>query len=70
MTARRFYLNRLEDDSGVSGPGHVAEGCLFSNGRVAVTFLVVPFSMLWYLSVPEMLSVHGHGGKTQLVWTD
>jgi hypothetical protein len=68
--ARCFYLNRLEDESGVSGPGHVAEGCLFANGRVAVTFLVAPFSMLWYLSVPEMISVHGHGGKTELRWMD
>jgi len=67
---RRFYLDRLDDESGVSGTGVVAEGTLYINGRVSVTFLIKPFSMLWYLSIEEMIDVHGHGGRTQLVWID
>jgi len=67
---RRFYLDRLDDESGVSGTGVVAEGTLYTNGRVSVTFLIKPFSMLWYLSIEEMIDVHGHGGRTQLVWID
>jgi hypothetical protein len=50
LNSQRFYLDRIDDESGVSGTGSVAEGCLFSNGRVAVTFLVAPFSMLWYMA--------------------
>ena len=70
MTARRFILDRIDDETGVSGTGAVAEGCVFSNGRAALTFVVAPGSMLWYLSVDDLMTVHGHGGKTQLVWID
>ena len=28
-----FYLNRTEDESGVSGTGRVAQGFIFDNGR-------------------------------------
>lgn len=70
MVQRRFCLYRVEDESGVSGVGEVAEGCQFTNGRVALTFLVPPFSMLWYLSVEEMIAVHGHEGRTVIVWVD
>jgi len=34
-----FYLNRTEDESGVSGTGRVAQGFIFDNGKVAVTWL-------------------------------
>jgi hypothetical protein len=33
---RRFRLQRLEDESGVSGVGYVAEGCESTDGRVAL----------------------------------
>ena len=33
-----FYLNRTEDESGVSGTGRVAQGFIFDNGKVAVTW--------------------------------
>ena len=39
MTARRFELHRDDDVSGVSGTGVVAEGVLFSSGRVALEWL-------------------------------
>src|SRR5205085_3748143 len=34
-----FHLLRYEDESGVSGTGWVAEGAVFSNGWVALTWL-------------------------------
>ena len=34
-----FYLNRVEDESGISGTGRVAQGFIFDNGKVAVTWL-------------------------------
>jgi len=34
-----FYLNRAEDESGISGTGRVAQGFVFDNGKVAMTWL-------------------------------
>jgi hypothetical protein len=34
-----FWLERVEDESGVSGVGRVAEGVIFSSGWCAVTWL-------------------------------
>ena len=39
MIMKIFYLNRLEDESGVSGTGRVAQGFIFDNGKVALTWL-------------------------------
>ena len=36
---KMFYLKRGEDESGVSGTGRVAQGFIFDNGKVAVTWL-------------------------------
>ena len=33
---RTFILNRLEDESGISGTGIVAEGIQFSTGKCAI----------------------------------
>ena len=38
-TMKIFYLKRTEDESGVSGTGRVAQGFVFDNGKVAVTWL-------------------------------
>ena len=32
-----FWLEKIEDESGTSGVGRVAEGVVFSNGRCAMT---------------------------------
>jgi hypothetical protein len=34
-----FYLKRVEDESGVSGTGRIAQGFIFDNGKVALTWL-------------------------------
>ncbi len=67
---RRFVLVREEDISGVSGTGVVAEGCQFSNGHVSLTWLTHLTSLVWYHSVDVLESVHGHEGKTRVVWVD
>jgi len=33
---RRFFLDRMEDETGVSGSGLVAEGVVFWDGTVAM----------------------------------
>ena len=70
MNLRRFYLNRTEDESGVSGTGRVAYGVLFDCGMYAVSFRSLHKGVIVYPSLAEMMGVHGHEGKTQIVWID
>lgn len=66
MVMKIFYLKREEDESGVSGTGRVAQGFVFDNGKVAVTWLSEHPSVTVYDSIGEVHAIHGHGGKTQL----
>lgn len=67
---RRFYLDRNEDASGVSGLGRIAEGCKFDNGWCALTWLTGMATLSWYSSVEELVEIHGHGGMTRVTWVD
>lgn len=69
-TLRRFRLIRIEDESGVSGVGIVAEGIQFSDGSCVIKLLTATSSIGIYHSVIEMIHVHGHGGKTKVEWVD
>jgi len=67
---KRFYLNRKQDASGVSGLGNVAEGCQFDTGWCALTWLGSKTSMCWYANIEMIEEIHGHGGMTLVVWVD
>lgn len=67
---RRFHLLRLDDESGVSGPGVVAEGVQFTNGSTVLTWLTHLTSVAVYHSVDVLERIHGHCGKTVVVWDD
>lgn len=68
---RRFYLQRDEDATGVSGTGRVAEGVQFSNGWVALTWLTQWTSVVSYPQGIEAVEhIHGHQGRTRIVWMD
>jgi hypothetical protein len=71
---RRFHLVRKEDASGVSGTGHVAEGILFSDGRVVINWClshkIKVASIVIYQSLPDAIAVHGHDGKTTVDFID
>ena len=62
-----FYLNRTEDETGVSGTGRVAQGFIFDNGKVAVTWLSEHPSVTVYDSIGEVHAIHGHQGKTEVI---
>ena len=62
-----FYLNRTEDESGVSGTGRVAQGFIFDNGKVTVTWLSDRPSVTVYDSIGEVHANHGHGGKNEVI---
>jgi hypothetical protein len=63
-----FHLLRLADESGVSGTGWVAEGALFSNGWVALTWLGETPSLNFYPSLDAVEAIHGHAGATRIVF--
>mgnify|MGYP003405328378 FL=1 len=63
-----FWLVRDEDVSGTSGTGMVAEGVMFSNGWCSMHWLSKYTSVAYYQSVAELEAIHGHNGKTRVVW--
>ena len=63
-----FWLRRLEDVSGTSGLGMVAEGVVFSNGWCALHWLTKYTSVAYYQSVAELEAIHGHNGATVVVF--
>ncbi len=67
---RRFILRRIEDESGISGTGVVAEGIRFSNGQAVLHWTTQLSSVAVYHSVDVIVQVHGHDGKTVLEWVD
>jgi hypothetical protein len=68
---RRFYLQRDEDETGISGTGKVAEGVEFTDGPVVLRWIVGEHrsTVLWE-SMEAVVIIHGHGGKTRIVWED
>lgn len=69
-TARLFVLRRDEDETGVSGTGIVAEGVQFSDGTVALRWRSHINSTVIYGSIVACEAIHGHGGRTRVVWMD
>jgi hypothetical protein len=67
---RRFHFERTEDTSGVSGCGIVAEGVVFSNGKVALEWLSAHSSTALYDSLSDVELIHGHEGRTKIVFDD
>ena len=67
MAIKVFHLEREEDDSGISGTGRVAEGIEYSDGTVVVHWLSHTPSTNIYGNMKQVISIHGHEGKTNIV---
>lgn len=67
---RLFYLYRIEDASGVSGAGFVAEGVQFSDGVCALRWRTERKSTSTYASMADLEAIHEHGGKTRVLYED
>jgi hypothetical protein len=63
---RNFVLVRDKDITGRSGTGIVAEGVVFMDGIVILKWLREPYALGIYPSLEDMISVHGHEGKTHI----
>lgn len=62
------YLIRIEDESGVSGTGRVAQVVVSDTGKAVVFWLGEHPSVIVYDNVGEVRAVHGHAGKTEIKW--
>ncbi len=67
---KRFRLVRLEDPSGVSGTGEVAEGVMLTDHTCVMQWLVGPCSIAIYDSPNDIEAIHSHGGSTTIEWID
>lgn len=68
---QRFVVQRDVDETGVSGTGQVVEGVQFEDGRVAFRWCANPErSTGSFDSIERMIKIHGHDGKTRVVWVD
>jgi hypothetical protein len=67
---KTFKLVRDEDESGVSGTGVVAEGVILSNGQCVLSWLTKHRSLGIYPTIQELENIHGHGGKTKVVYNE
>jgi hypothetical protein len=66
---RTFKLIRLEDVSGVSGTGTVAEGACFHDGQCVVSWFGEHHTMEIAPNIETVMAIHGHNGKTILEWS-
>lgn len=67
---RLFDLVRSEDETGVSGVGLVAQGVEFDDGTCALRWLTRTSSTAVYARRADVETIHGHGGKTKILWRD
>lgn len=67
---RKFKLKRIEDESGISGTGIVAEGVIFENGKCAMSWLTEYSSVCIYDGIGTVKAIHGHHGKTVILFED
>jgi hypothetical protein len=65
-----FELIRHADISGVSGTGTVAEGCVFTDGSVALRWRGRNPSTAVWPDLDSIIAVHGHSGSTVVRWLD
>ena len=67
---KTFFLDRTQDESGVSGTGRVAQGVQFDDGVCVLRWMTEHRSTAIYNSIEELEKIHGHNGRTQVVWSN
>lgn len=63
-----YKVIRHEDESGVSGTGHVADAVIFSDGTTVLHWRGELSSVAIYASLDAAIAIHGHEGKTAFVF--
>lgn len=67
---RKFVLHRKLDVSGVSGTGIVAEGVVFHDGQVAMSWFGRFHTISIAPDIDTIAQIHGHEGATEVVWKE
>ncbi|MEV6341233.1 hypothetical protein AB0M12_41750 [Nocardia vinacea] len=69
---RVFVLYRIEDVTGYSGIGVVANGIEWPDGRATIRWCVPekPQSTTDFDSMQDLVDIHGHDGATHVVYVD
>jgi hypothetical protein len=70
MFMNLFELHRDVDETGLSGTGIIAEGVEFTDGSVSLRWRTYYKSTAFYESIDDLVKIHGHDGKTRLVWLE
>lgn len=65
---RKFHIERSEDVSGLSGTGIVAVGVMYPSGRCIMEWVTPIKSINEYHSIADLEALHGHEGRTKVVW--
>jgi hypothetical protein len=65
-----FSLIREHDESGISGTGLIAGGVKFPDGTCVLHWYTICTSTAVYKNIEELEKIHGHGGKTKVVFHD
>jgi len=63
-----FHLFRRIDETGISGTGTVAIGCQLPSGTCVMEWTSYHSSIGVYKNINDVLALHGHNGKTDVVW--
>lgn len=61
-----FELVRYEDVSGVSGTGVIAEGVVFHDGQVAMSWFGQFHTLEILPDLQTVTRIHGHEGRTEV----
>jgi hypothetical protein len=67
---RAFGLIRDVDETGISGTGMVARGVQFGDGTCVMRWDTGLTSTAIYDDLADLVAIHGHGGKTRVVWIE
>lgn len=67
---QHFYLERIVDESGVSGTGIVARGVVLPSGVCILEWQTFHSSIAHYKNISDVEAIHGHHGKTRLIMGD
>lgn len=69
---KRFQLNRMVDESGISGTGIVLKGIVFPSGKVVVEWREPMTSVAVYENIEMFRRIHldSHPGCSHLEWID
>jgi len=69
---RRFYLNRVKDETGISRTGRVLEGVLTQSGKVITEWRPPHSTIGIYTSMKEFMTIHVdcHPSCNEVIWLD